>query len=268
MAACGGVTDTAWQDPASGAAGKPAPTGGSVAQGGAGATSVGARDGGGVSSGGTGAGKPVGGGGADGGGGHASVGGRGGSGGSGDPECFDACDRYGDACCGPGLGCIAPGGACVLEVLRERVEPGGDYAAFEQRVAALPQDVLGALTDADIDWAAAEPAPASRIELHTAARMSGGAELEDARQRPFRVSCGGKGLFVGIVYDEIGAAALEVPVLHITLDADDSLRLRIGAWQGAWLLSGTDLGTVEQRERIDRPELRAVFCRRGALREL
>jgi len=269
LAACGGVTDTTWRDPAGGTAGKAAATGGSVARAGAGATSVGGD--GGSDSGGTTAGEPMGGSGGRDEGGRGGSGGGGGSsgGGHGGAECFDACDRYGDACCGPGLSCIAPGGACKLEVLREHVEPGGDYAAFEQRVAALPQDVLGSLTDADIDWAAAEPAPASRLELHTAAQASGGAtELEEARERPFRVSCGGKSLFVGVVYEEIGAAALKVPVLHIAPDADGSLRLRIGAWQGAWILPATGLGSVEQRERIDRPELRAVFCRRGVLSEL
>jgi hypothetical protein len=123
-------------------------------------------------------------------------------------------------------------------------------------------------TDADIEWAAAEPAPASRFEMHLTSQASSeyGALLESTDLHPFRFSCDGQELFVGVFYLIYGAAALNTPVLHVELDADDLVVLRLGAWQGAWLIPAE--GNPEARERIDRPELRAVFCQRGALQEL
>jgi len=72
---------------------------------------------------------------------------------------------------------------------------------------------------------------------------------------------------VGVIYESYGAAAIDTPVLHVARDADDSVVLSLGAWQGAWLVSAPT-ANPEARERIDRPELRAVFCQRGALQEL
>ena len=95
-----------------------------------------------------------------------------------------------------------------------------------------------------------------------------GAALEQPYPtHPFRVSCGGQSLFVGVIYYIGGAAALSTPVLHVARDANNLVVLRLGAYQGAWDILGSP-GPPGARERIDRPELRAVFCQRGALREL
>jgi hypothetical protein len=147
-----------------------------------------------------------------------------------------------------------------------------DYASLEQKIASLPQDVLFSFTDADIDWAAADPSPAPRIKMHVTSQASslyGAAQESAPGNHPFRVSCGGQSLFVGVTYFVGGAAFFSTPVLHISHDADGSVVLRLGAWQGAWMFPGmTGREDPGARARIDRPELRAVFCQRGALREL
>jgi hypothetical protein len=144
-----------------------------------------------------------------------------------------------------------------------------EYADLEQEVASLPPDVLVSFTDTDIEWAAAEPAPASRVELRMTPQASSehGTVLEDAWLHPFRFSCDGQELFVGLFYEMIGAAGINTPILHVDRDAEDLVVLSLGAWQGAWLATGAT-GPAGARERIDRPELRAVFCLRGALQEL
>jgi hypothetical protein len=178
------------------------------------------------------------------------------------------CALHGAACCIPELDCAAKTTGCLVEVLAASVHTAYDYATLEQRIAELPQDLLMSFTDADITWAAADPVPAARMEFHltSALAASYGAELEAAYNQPFRVSCNGQSLFVGVMYMLGGAAALDTPVLHAERDGD-ALILRLGAWQGAWLgLGGAD-GT-EARERVDRPELRAALCARGVLQEL
>jgi hypothetical protein len=147
-----------------------------------------------------------------------------------------------------------------------------DYATLEQKVASLPQDVLVSFTDTDIDWAAADPSPAARIEMHMTRQASSlyGAALEKPYpDHPFRVSCGGQSLFVGVTYIIYGEAAINTPVLHVARDAENMVVLRLGAWEGAWM--GVGFGSTksqESKERIDRPELRAAFCQRGVLRAL
>jgi hypothetical protein len=193
-----------------------------------------------------------------------------GAGGAGDAGgCIDVCRLYGQACCVPALSCVKPGGSCVIDVLAEYVDTTYEYAVLEQKVASMPQDLLASFTDADIAWAAAEPPPAARIELHMTPRASAlyGTILERPMSRPFRLSCNGQRLFVGVIYLEEGAAALRTPVLHVARDSNEAVVLRLGAWQGAWMGFGW-MDDSEARRRIDRAELRSVFCQRGALREL
>ncbi len=71
---------------------------------------------------------------------------------------------------------------------------------------------------------------------------------------------------MGLLYLKEGAAAINAPVLHPSQAADGSLILQLGAWQGAW--SFVTAGTVEARERIDRPELREALCVKGPLSTL
>jgi hypothetical protein len=201
--------------------------------------------------------------------GSVSTSGTGGGSAGGTGGCFDVCGLYGAPCCGWSEGCIEPGGSCVIDVLSARVDVIYDYASLEQKIASIPPDVLASFTDADIASVAAEPPAASRIEMHMTPEASSryGTVLENALLHPFRFSCGGQSLFVGVIYDMIGAAGIRTPVLHVARDAENPLVLRLGAWQGAWM----GMATMEDpgaRKRIDRPELRAVFCLRGALREL
>jgi len=206
-----------------------------------------------------------------GGGGNGASGGEGGatggtsSGGEGGASCLDVCDLHGAACCGDGLECVSPRGSCVVEVLTEDVSTTYDYATLEQRVAALPQEPLLTFTDADIASASAEPAPASRMAFRMTAAASArhGAALDNLFNRPFRVSCDGQSLFVGVLYMEHGAAALLTPVLHVSRDTDDTVVLHLGAEQASW--QGLSSSVEERRRRIDRAELRAAFCRRGVL---
>jgi hypothetical protein len=193
----------------------------------------------------------------------------GGSAGGGTGGCIDVCGLYGPPCCVWSEACIEPGNSCVVDVLSTRVDTIYDYADLEQEIASIPQDVLVSFTDADIVWAAAEPPPASRIEMHMTPQASSlhGTVLEDAWLHPFRFSCDGQDLFVGVIYEMIGAAAIQTPVLHVARDAENSVVLSLGAFQGAWIVS-TAMGPPGARERIDRPELRAAFCQRGALQEL
>ena len=199
----------------------------------------------------------------------ADAGASGGDGMAGSTSCVDACRLDGPACCSPAVSCVAATGSCVLEVLTERVDVIYTYAELEQKVASLAQDVEVSLTDADIVWAAIEQPPASRIELHLSAQASAlsGDALEQGRLHPFRVSCDGQSLFVGVIYNANWAAALRTPVLDVSRDSGDSLILRLGAWEGAWAAPGF-AGDPGARERIDRPELRAAFCRKGVLQEL
>jgi hypothetical protein len=192
-----------------------------------------------------------------------SAGGEGGAG-----NCVDVCALHGAACCIAGVECVSTETSCTFEVLSAIVITFGDYAAFEQTVAALPQDLLLSFTDADIQSAASDPAPTARFEF----RMTGelallhGEDLERAYNHPFRVSCNGRPLFVGVFYRLEGAAFLNLPVFHVELEGD-ALVLRLGATMGAWPgLGGTV--DVEARERIDRAELRSALCLRGRVSEL
>jgi len=184
--------------------------------------------------------------------------------------CVDVCTLYGDACCVWSDPCLVPTGSCTFEVLAASVDTTYQYADLESKVAALPQDLSVSFTDHDIAWAAADPWPAGRIELHLTddAASRYGTILDGARDgRVFRVSCGGQSLFVGVFYIWYGEAALDTPVLHEARE-NGVVMVRLGAYEGAWM--GLDLtpATSPLRERIDRSELRAALCRRGILHVL
>ena len=186
-------------------------------------------------------------------------------------SCIDVCALYGEACCLGSDPCLPPTSSCTFDVLAASVGTTYQYADLETKVAALPQDISVSFTDQDIAWAAADPWPAGRIELHLtdAAASRYGAILDGAKDgRVFRVSCGGQSLFVGVFYIWYGQAALDTPVLHEARE-NGVLIVRLGAYEGAWMGMGLTLpasSTLE--ERIDRAELRAAFCRRGVLHVL
>ena len=202
-------------------------------------------------------------------GGAFAAGGYAGDSGAGDAGgCIDVCGLYGAPCCSPAMGCVTPGGGCVIDVLAGAVGTTYQYADLEQKVASMSQDVLVSMTDADFDWVAADPPAAGRFQLHMtpdASASYGALGLSNYPTHPFRFSCGGQSLFLGVMYIWYGQAALETPVMDAVSGADNTLSLYLGASEGAW---GAFAGTAEARERIDRPEFRAVFCQRAALREL
>jgi hypothetical protein len=290
LAACGGATTSERQHAIAGAspgiggratggsAGPNPVVGGSATSGGSGGThfaagsSAGGTSTGGATNASTG-GASAGGSSAGGGGGASEAGGTstGGAGASagGAGACLDVCSLYGAPCCVPALGCVTPGGSCVIDVLAGGVDTTYEYADLEQKVAAMSPDVLLSMTDADFDWAAADPSASARFQLHMtpdASALHGSTLILHYPTHPFRVSCGGQSLFLGVMYLWYGQAALDTPVMDAVRDADDSLSLYLGAWEGAWVGLGT--GPAGAKERIDRPELRAVFCQRGALKEL
>jgi hypothetical protein len=167
------------------------------------------------------------------------------------------------------MACVKSGGSCVFDVLSGSVSTTYDYADLETKVAAMSQDVLLSMTDADFDWVAADPPPAARFKLHMTAEAAarvGATLLPDYPTHPFRLTCGGRTLYLGVMYFWCGQAALGTPVMDAVAADDDSLSLYLGAYEGAWC--GLGSGLTELRERIERPEFRSVFCQRGVLQQL
>jgi hypothetical protein len=256
--------------PAGGVGGSPSggsTSGGASAGGNSGVGTTGGAPHAGDSGGGTNGGAMAAGGKANGG---APVGGSSAAGAAGAGGCLDVCSRYGGACCGwSGDSCVAAGQSCVFDLLS-----GGSissffyqYADLEAKIAATPETVIGSFADADVDWAAMDSPPTARIQLHLTAQASSRLGSVATRGSWFRVSCGGQSLFVGQFYPWEGAAAIDTPVMDMLPDTDNSLVFYLGAYEGAWQRVIPDQN-LDLRQRIDRPELRAVFCQRDALHQL
>ena len=158
--------------------------------------------------------------------------------------------------------------ACRIDVLADTVGVTYEYAELEQKFLAASGVVALSIADSDIRAVAADPPPAARFELRLEkdASVVAAAFLSKAHDHLFRFSCNEQTLFVGVVYMAEGAAALETPVLHVVEASGDELVLHLVAWQSAWWANGVK--NDEAARRIDRPELRAAFCARGALSEL
>ena len=182
--------------------------------------------------------------------------------------CVDSCSLYGQACCEPDLGCVRPDGTCVFDMLEGDLTTPSlvyDYPSLEKQIAALPAGIRYSVAALDIAWAATDPSPSGRIELHLTAQASARVRERLANGTPFRFSCNGTPLFVGQFYMIEGAAALNTPVIHFSLDTDDTVILKLASAQGEWWMKS---GSEADRQRIDRPELRRILCARGDLREL
>jgi hypothetical protein len=194
-----------------------------------------------------------------------SSGGEGGEGGG--TECVDVCALHGASCCIPNVECVSADSNCVFDVLAEHFNSAYNYAELEQRISEIPQDLLLSFTLDDVEWAAADPAPAARIELHMSMALSQrhGTTLTSTYNNPFRVSCDGQELFVGLFYQLEGAAAFDSPVIHADRDEQGQVIIRLGARMGAWLFRDAP---EESRLRVDRPELRGALCLQGPLGEV
>ena len=101
------------------------------------------------------------------------------------------------------MGCVTPGGGCVIDVLAGAVGTTYQYADLEQKVASMSQDVLVSMTDADFDWVAVDPPAAARFQLRMtpdASASYGALGLSHYPTHPFRFSCGGQSLFLGLMF--------------------------------------------------------------------
>lgn len=182
--------------------------------------------------------------------------------------CQNWCTVDMPACCGAELRCVESAPSCRIDVLAENVDVIYEYAELQAEVNALSGAIAATIPLSEVEHAAADPAPAARFEMTLNADASADlAALAGMHLHPFRVSCDDEELFVGVVYMLGGAAAIRTPVLHAEAADSGALVLRLGAWQGAWIISGSD-GDEALRERIDRAGLRVAFCERGALQEL
>jgi hypothetical protein len=207
-------------------------------------------------------------------GGSAAVAGAGGEGGSHAGEssggtghdCRDSCEAA-PACCSDELRCVESAPSCRIDVLAEQVDVIYEYADLVTEIASLTGEVELSVPLTDVARAAADPPPAARFEMTLGSEASIElAALLSMDRHPFRMSCDGEELFVGVVYMLEGAAAIRTPVLHVGEADEGALVLRLGALQGAWLFG--DAVDVEYSKRIERTELRAGFCERGILGEL
>jgi hypothetical protein len=182
-------------------------------------------------------------------------------------ECQDLCSELSPACCTEELRCVERVPRCRIDILAGDVGVIYQYADLQAEIETLSGAVEFTIPLGVVESAAADPPPAARFQLTLDADASIGlAAIADVYAQPFRLSCDEEELFVGVVYYRGGAAAILTPVLHAEQAEDGALELRLGAWQGAWSISGG--GTAELRERLDRTELRAELCARGILEEL
>jgi hypothetical protein len=182
-------------------------------------------------------------------------------------DCVNVCALYGPSCCDARVACVSADARCVIEVFSTKLSNVPyQYADLEAAVAKVPQLVAVSVSTTDVDRARTDPPPSARIELRLTPAASAlyGDALEDADRQPFRLSCDGQSLFLGVVYMLAGAAAIDAPVLHVSRDVDDSVILRLGAQQGAWGLSSS-AGPLAARQRLDQPQLRATLCLAGVL---
>jgi hypothetical protein len=158
---------------------------------------------------------------------------------------------------------------CRIDLLEGAPGVIYEYEALKRHTDVLG-GVLESFDDTQIDWAAADPPNTSRFELRFNAQGSERMRAYlSSYGKPFRLSCDGAELFVGVIYSLEGAAALRTPVLHIQYDPnrdEEGVVVLLGAWQGAWALPSD--GNATLRERIDRSEFRAALCARGILNEL
>lgn len=185
-----------------------------------------------------------------------------------DGGCRDLCRDSAPACCSSELSCVERVPRCRIDILSGHLDTTYEYSDLEAKVGTWPGAVELSIPLDTVERASADPPPAARFELTLEAEASTAlAALADMSSQPFRLSCDEQELFVGVVYMEEGAAAIRTPVLHVKQTQDGALVLRLGAWQGAWPLSG-DGGTAELSERLDRAELRAQLCERGILDEI
>lgn len=153
-----------------------------------------------------------------------------------------------------------------LRLLRGRVPFYVDCPNYEAAVRPLREETIVEVTEDDVEAWVVDPAPSAQVTLVlTEAAV---ARLRDVNRQvhevPVRVSLDGSVLYVAKEYSVHGAAAIVFPVVHRDrLAGHRELVVReglLGGYPARLRLRGSGL--------IDRPELRAFFLERGALREV
>lgn len=135
----------------------------------------------------------------------------------------------------------------------QRVSVCYKYADLLARIKPEPPALT--LTEADIESVAADARPSERYVF----RLRPGAvkRLDDFlahhEGNVFGLSLDGKELFRGMVYEWIGAAAIDSPVIHFSTSGFPG-ELRLGAVQGSWQgrgLKGPSLDRINPRVLLD-----------------
>jgi hypothetical protein len=158
----------------------------------------------------------------------------------------------------------------MIHFFDEHLTTTYDYAKLENATQHLHvDDAKVAISEEDVATYRVGAMPSTRIQLDLtaeAAKRWGPSLRAMTDNQPFLVTLDGKLLYAGVVYLMYGAAALDIPVVHIPGPFDketEPFELKIGANQGAWM--GWGKGDAE---RIDRQEMRDLFEARGALSTL
>ena len=141
-----------------------------------------------------------------------------------------------------------------------------DYEPFLQRYQELEAKANASpvleLCESDIESVRSDPQPTSRwiFQLTASAKERFESVALNRQQADvFTLSLNGKILFQGMMYEEIGAAAVGFPVMHYNSRRYPG-QLRLGACQGAFF------GTRPEptaRQRISPPELVEFLSSRG-----
>lgn len=158
----------------------------------------------------------------------------------------------------------------MIHFFDEHLDTTYDYAKLENATQHLHVgDAVVAISDQDVETYRVGTMPSARIQLDLtaeAAKRWGPSLRAMTDNQPFLVTLDGKLLYAGVVYLMYGAAALDIPVVHVPGPLDDEtvpFVIKIGANQGAWM--GWGKGDAA---RIDRKEIRDLFEERGALSTL
>ena len=160
--------------------------------------------------------------------------------------------------------CTAP--QFTLDVYEKHLGVVYQYPDLLDMMAEFPSNIAIRLDETDIIRIEMGYSCSSLIALHLS---SSAAEAwnqrigarSDTDTQGFTVNVCGKRLFAGVIYTYMGAAAIQTPVLYRINRAPTILYI------------ASSLGVMksdcdEEFSRIDRPELRDLFRRRGILEEV
>lgn len=144
-----------------------------------------------------------------------------------------------------------------FELLAETVGIVYTHEALLQRLEAISAAATAAWRSDEVDEVADDDQP-DRVQLTLSRAASDRVRPHlDAEGLPFRVLRGSEQLVVGVTYPEIGAAAIDVPVMHLSEAGDGRIIVRLGAVQGVWL--GRPAPDAATAARLDAAGLRRAL---------